>query len=325
MKACKLILIGFFIICGNLIAFANTEFEGSISHLTCLDTSFTAILQFGINQENYFTDASGNPNNCPILFPSDTDIFDFKFSSINFHPDDTLRFHILNSCKEFELKYEFHLGQPIELNEMFFIDETTFVIEFVNNNQSQWSLEFEHAAYADPSLDYWCKLWTPTYKKIKNANVIFTDGQDSIICLVNSGSCNLDPEFNFEDQITIIPSKTIDNNQAVNLQDIILILKHILNIEVLQNPFSLIAADINQSGQIDMMDIIEIQRVILGVNDQSDSYKSWIFIPHCYEFKNPENPFLENYPTYECDYYHFTKPRFWGIKLGDVNLSSDGS
>jgi hypothetical protein len=240
-------------------------------------------------------------------------------------PLDTIKIHEQNDCREFELKYEFYYPMSIDSLEFFNLG-ATFVIEYLKNNfsdTSKWHFDLILTASSDPILTYWCNLETLSGRRIDNANVLFTDGQDSISCITSDGICFTDPILT--NPITIIPSKISESNQAVNLQDIILTIKHILGIDTLQNPYSLIAADINKSGEIDIMDILEMRKLILDLTDQSPVNQSWVFIPKCYEFNHPEDPLNENYPTEEIDYFYFLKNRFWGIKLGDVNFSSDGT
>ncbi|MEZ4917618.1 MAG: T9SS type A sorting domain-containing protein [Saprospiraceae bacterium] len=101
-----------------------------------------------------------------------------------------------------------------------------------------------------------------------------------------------------------------------------LISKHILNIELLTSPYSIIAADGNNSGTITTFDIVEIRKLILGIYNELPSNYSWRFIPKTYTFQNPSDPFSEAFPqeirmaTLDQD---IANADFWSVKIGDVN------
>lgn len=127
------------------------------------------------------------------------------------------------------------------------------------------------------------------------------------------------------------PSKDFDPLNGVTTFDMLLISRHILGIELLDSPYKLIAADVNQDGQVTLLDIITIRRLILGITDELPNGKSWRFIPVNYEFPNPANPFQEDFPEYIVTPAIFNSfPvesafQFIGIKIGDVNFSADPS
>ncbi len=64
----------------------------------------------------------------------------------------------------------------------------------------------------------------------------------------------------------------------VNMADVRRIVKHILGDEELAKPYNWIAADVNNSGTISVLDIIAIQRLLLGVTESLD-VPSWRYVP----------------------------------------------
>jgi hypothetical protein len=112
---------------------------------------------------------------------------------------------------------------------------------------------------------------------------------------------------------------------GVSVMDIVWIQRHILGVMSLSSPYSTIAADVNRSGTITILDIIHIQRLILGVVDGFPGNTSWRFIPQAYVFPNAGNPWQEEFPEFidwVCDQGNQQEGHFVAIKVGDVNGSA---
>ena len=100
--------------------------------------------------------------------------------------------------------------------------------------------------------------------------------------------------------------------------------KHILGNLTLDSPYKLISADVNQSGNITVGDILELRKIILMDITEFSNNESWQFIPQDYEFIDPTNPLAEDYPTAaEIDLkFQDVEVSFIGVKIGDVNNSA---
>ena len=121
---------------------------------------------------------------------------------------------------------------------------------------------------------------------------------------------------------TLTPSKNNDVVKAngVSTLDIIKIQSHILNIDTLNSPYKLIAADVNGSGTITNLDILYIRRLILGTDTTFPGNKLWSFVDASYVFPNPYNPFpYPNNRSY-TSLTSQTNQHFTGVKLGDVTF-----
>ena len=98
-----------------------------------------------------------------------------------------------------------------------------------------------------------------------------------------------------------------------------------LDINPLESPYERIAADVNASGAITTLDLIEIQRLVLGDIDVFTNNTSWRFVPSTYDFPEPNNPWFEAFPE-SLDYENLMEPMydqdFVAIKIGDVNGSA---
>lgn len=115
--------------------------------------------------------------------------------------------------------------------------------------------------------------------------------------------------------------KDDDLMNGVSTLDLVLIQKHILGLDLLDSPYDIIAADINKSGNVSGLDLVELRKLILGSIDKLPSNKSWRFIDKNYEFVNPSTPLNESFPeNYEIvDLAEQMKVDFVGVKIGDVS------
>ncbi|MBK8704236.1 MAG: hypothetical protein IPN33_11865 [Saprospiraceae bacterium] len=137
-------------------------------------------------------------------------------------------------------------------------------------------------------------------------------------------------QFNFTgielgQDYSLLVSKNVNAKNGVSTQDIILIRKHILNVDALDTPYSMLAADVNNSGTITTTDLIQIQKVILSVVNSFDNVPSWRFLPASFAFPNPTNPFPDTPPYGRFDFTldSDTVIDFKAMKSGDVNNSAD--
>lgn len=79
---------------------------------------------------------------------------------------------------------------------------------------------------------------------------------------------NIMPDLNFSDPLN-----------GVTTFDLVQISKHILGLELLTNPFQIIAADANNSGSVTTFDISTIRKIILGIEPNFPANRSWRYIP----------------------------------------------
>ncbi len=107
-----------------------------------------------------------------------------------------------------------------------------------------------------------------------------------------------------------------DNTSAgISILDLVLISEHILGIAPLASPASMIAADFNRSGSITTFDIVQIRKVLLGIEQGPADFG---FIQKQCNFGN--NPF-----NFNCDLYskqeleQIGEVEMVGWKKGDVD------
>ncbi len=124
----------------------------------------------------------------------------------------------------------------------------------------------------------------------------------------------------FYDEYTIDPSRHTDPMNGVSTLDLVLIQKHILNLQTLDSPYKLIAADINNSGNISAMDLIELRKLILGIYTEYPNNDPFVFVAESYEFADPADPWgYQNEIDISALFVDETEADFIAVKVGDVN------
>jgi|GEM_PF-4617436 len=122
----------------------------------------------------------------------------------------------------------------------------------------------------------------------------------------------------------ITPSREDHPLNGISTYDVVLLGQHLLELNLLDSPYKLIAADVNGSGDVSLLDLIELRRIILRIDDEFSTGKSWTFVEADYVFPQPDNPFATTYPT-NYNINSLTTGEiadFIGIKLGDLNGSA---
>ncbi len=104
---------------------------------------------------------------------------------------------------------------------------------------------------------------------------------------------------------------------GVNVGDIIKIQNYILAKNAINDPLSLIAADVNKSGKVTVADIVELRKLILGKIDQFSTGDSWVFIDADFPLFVNNWELANTYvsPTDDNDFYN----EFLAVKVGDVD------
>jgi len=128
----------------------------------------------------------------------------------------------------------------------------------------------------------------------------------------------------FNQEYNIIPSKIDDQLNGVSTMDLILLQRHILGLELLNSPYKIIAADMDRSDQVNVLDFMALRNLILGTVSDEYTENSWRMIDAAHEFIDPYDPFYSKLPeSYFID--NLTDEMevdFIGVKLGDLNSST---
>ena len=142
---------------------------------------------------------------------------------------------------------------------------------------------------------------------------------------------NSDGNYTFSDlpfggtyKITPLSRPVVLN--GVDAYDLILVSRHILNLEPLEPAWKLIAADVNAGGTVTTLDNVDARKVLLGSLPQFPAQKSWRYFPANTVFQDPSNPFA-NMPNEFIELPNLvqnsTGVHFFGVKLGDVDKGAN--
>lgn len=107
---------------------------------------------------------------------------------------------------------------------------------------------------------------------------------------------------------------------GVSTLDIVLIQRHILGIQQLGDPYKVVAADINNSKSVSASDLIQLRKLILGIYSELPNNASWRFIDAAQDFGDIEAPwdFSEQILLKDLSEPN-NNNNFIGVKVGDVN------
>jgi len=81
------------------------------------------------------------------------------------------------------------------------------------------------------------------------------------------------------------------------------------------------AADVSNNGSISTGDLVEMRRLILGINDKFSKTDSWKFVPSDFVFDDPSSPFSQEIPESVTTMGN-QEVAFTGYKMGDLNLNA---
>jgi len=154
------------------------------------------------------------------------------------------------------------------------------------------------------------KVTTTLSNGVSNSNTFTSGGNYQFNCL--------SPDSIY----TIRPSKNNDSvkNNGVSVIDAILIQAHILAKTLLNSPYKIIAADVNNSGDVSTIDVLFIKRLALGIDTTFKGNRLWAFVDSTFQFSNATNPFpYKDSIVISNLTVNKSNQSFIGVKLGDVN------
>lgn len=109
--------------------------------------------------------------------------------------------------------------------------------------------------------------------------------------------------------------------EELSTLDLISTKRHILELQFLESPYQLLAADVNLDSKITTLDLVEMKNVILSRRSSYSSGKVWHFIPQSHEFSEPSNPWQDPFESFYQGIMResSTDMNFRAIKLGNVD------
>lgn len=122
----------------------------------------------------------------------------------------------------------------------------------------------------------------------------------------------------------LFPYKNDDPSLGVSTADLISIQKHILGQSKIEGTDKMVAADVNNDGDISIIDLLELRKLILGIYDQFPQNSSWRFFDQNIMARVSDHNTLKDFekPFVEAKKEETVLQNFTGIKIGDVNGSA---
>ncbi len=87
----------------------------------------------------------------------------------------------------------------------------------------------------------------------------------------------------------ITPEKSDDPMNGITVYDLVIVQRHILDLEAFKTPYQYIAADMDRSGSVSTFDVVQMRKMILGIAHDFANDSSWRFVKNTYDFTT-ENP-----------------------------------
>lgn len=122
----------------------------------------------------------------------------------------------------------------------------------------------------------------------------------------------------------ISAQKDVAYRNGVNTLDLLKIQRHILNITRLNEAHKIVAADANNDLKVDVNDLVDLRKLVLGVIDNLPRNISWRFVDASQTFSDINNPWpLNEVILARADLS--TVYNFVAIKVGDVDINASTS
>jgi len=163
------------------------------------------------------------------------------------------------------------------------------------------------------------------------AGEIRTEEEDMVedaMVQLNTGKTMMTPnsgEYAFDNNpltafYEIDPFKNDDFTNGLSVLDMVLIQRHILGLRAIEGPYKIIAADVNSDRRISTLDLVQLRRLILGLDDKFINNTSWRFVPADFSFIDASYPWpFEEQIEISSLGANMYREDFIGVKIGDVN------
>lgn len=303
-------------LCGNveIVSYYVTVQDCKAPTPYCLSDLATVIMPINGEIEIWASDFDfGSYDNC-------TDTMDLKLS----FSSDTTDTNVTFTCDMIENG----ISQTFEL-EMWVTDEKgnqdfcSVRAKIQDNNNSCEDIDAGGTANIAGNLNA-----LSNNDPLKDVEVTITSSSNDykeIYMSENNGGFDFEELTKFLDY-RVVPRLNEGHLQGVSTLDIIHIQKHILGLSKIENPYYLIASDINNSGSISAADLLHLRKLILGVYDVFPSNTSWKFIDRSHIFEDNTKPWdFKEYIEVSSLGSSMNDVDFMGVKVGDVNGSYTNS
>jgi hypothetical protein len=145
---------------------------------------------------------------------------------------------------------------------------------------------------------------------------------------VSSVSSGIDGSYRLDapmgSVVTVTPVKNVNPTNGITTGDLVELLNHVTGAVILPSPYRRLAADVNQDGQINTFDMLELRQLILGEIEEFTNADSWRFVVKNYHFTSqvPESEPVQDQLTVNLD-QPVMQGDFIGMKVGDVDMDNN--
>jgi len=116
------------------------------------------------------------------------------------------------------------------------------------------------------------------------------------------------------------PYKNDGTLNGVSSLDLLILQEYLIGIRPLTDPYVLIAADVNNDGQVSSLDLVDLRKVLLGYESEFPSNDSWRFIIKDFEWQDIRNPFdFEEINVISSLDKDYMDEDWLGVKIGDLS------
>ncbi|WP_236978502.1 T9SS type A sorting domain-containing protein [Membranihabitans maritimus] len=247
------------------------------------------------------------------------------------HPEETGRPDFIwnQSCKSLEISYEDKLFNLVGSNQKadYKLIRTWEIKDWCGSSSGEHgnvrgkTLEYEQKIIiteveeCNDSSGFFSiagKITNTAMKPMKDVNLTFHSGGEIVGNVKTNEVGNYHMELGESMDITVVPERKTDMMNGITTFDIILIHQHILNKNILSGQYKKVAADINQNGRIDWVDVMQLRKIML--NPES-------FLPYSNGYRFFESTTGNEYGIAESGEVSTFNMDFTGVKIGDVDFS----
>jgi len=139
-------------------------------------------------------------------------------------------------------------------------------------------------------------IMTEMQDEMDEVQVMLISSSNALPDMTSDGGIFTFPNLPVGVDYTVVPERDGDDSNGVTTFDIVSMIRHIQNLELLDSPYKIIAADVNNSQSVTMGDVVMVKRLILGIDTEFAFVNSWRFVDMYYEFQNPQNPWEFGFP-----------------------------
>ncbi len=163
---------------------------------------------------------------------------------------------------------------------------------------------------------------TRSGQSVSNATVLMSEEAD--FTTLSNRSTDADGLYVFDDldkngHYFLKGYKNDDVLNGVSTLDLIRIQKHLLGIEPFSSLHQYIAADVNHSGRVTVLDLLDLRKLLLGLYTAFPGNTSWRFGDMTQEMGGTDISLFRELKTIEYLPQDIDDADFLGIKIGDVN------